>query len=75
MVIVNDQDHPQMIDICAKLQRLPHQQPCLMQGYVLHTKFVLCDVEEEENVFHLHHRNEKIAIALGLINIAPGTPL
>jgi hypothetical protein len=22
MVVVNDQDHPQMIDICAKLQRL-----------------------------------------------------
>jgi len=75
MVVVNDQDHPQMIDICAKLQRLPHQQPCLMRGYVLYTKFVLRDVEEEENVFHLHHRNEKIAIALGLINIAPGTPL
>ncbi len=42
---------------------------------MLYTKFVLRDVEEEENVFHLHHCNEKIAIALGLINIAPGTPL
>ncbi len=32
-------------------------------------------MEEEENAFHLHHRNENIAIAFGFINIAPGTPL
>jgi hypothetical protein len=46
-----------------------------MWGYVIYTKFVLHDVEEEENEFHLCHHNEKIAIALGLINIAPSTPL
>jgi hypothetical protein len=46
-----------------------------MWGYVVYTKFVLCDVEEEENVFHLHRCNEKIAISFGLINIDPGTPL
>ncbi len=32
---------------------------------MLYTKFVLHDVEEEENVFHLRHHNEKIAIAQG----------
>jgi hypothetical protein len=32
-------------------------------------------VEEEEKVFHLCHHSEKLAIAFGLINSAPGTPL
>jgi hypothetical protein len=36
---------------------------------------LFCNVEEEENVFHLRHGNEKIAIAFALIIIAPGTPL
>ncbi len=43
-------------------------------GYVPHTKLLLHDVEEEK-VFHLCHHSEKLAIALGLINTAPGTPL
>jgi hypothetical protein len=38
-------------------------------------KFVLHDVEEEEKVFHLCHHSEKLAIAFGLIYMAPGTPL
>ncbi len=37
-------------------------------------KFILHDVEEEEKVFHLWHHSEKLAITLGFINIAPGTP-
>ncbi len=41
---------------------------------MFYIKFVLRDVEGEENVFHLRHHNEKIAITFGLINIAPGTP-
>jgi hypothetical protein len=38
-------------------------------------KFVLHDVEEEEQVFHLCHHSEKLSIAFGLINTAPSTPL
>jgi hypothetical protein len=71
--IVDDQDHPQMIEICAKLKRLSGLM--LDAGYREYTKFVLYDVEEEENVFHLCHHSEKLAIAFGLINTAPGTPL
>jgi hypothetical protein len=38
-------------------------------------KFVLHDVEEEEKAFHLCHHREKLAIAFGFIETAPGTPL
>jgi hypothetical protein len=71
--VVEDQDHPQMIEIHGELQRLSG----LMHdaGYVPCTNFILHDVEEEEKVFHLCHHSEKLAIALGLINTAPGTPL
>jgi len=43
-------------------------------GYVPDTKFVLHNEEEEEKVFQLCHHSVKLAIALGLINTAPGTP-
>ncbi len=44
-------------------------------GYVPCTKFVLHVVEEEELVFRLCHHSEKLAIAFGLINTAPSSPL
>ncbi|KAH9540911.1 hypothetical protein CY35_14G031200 [Sphagnum magellanicum] len=71
--VVEDRDHPQMIEIHGELQRLSG----LMHdaGYVPCTNFILHDVEDEEKVFHLCHHSEKLAIALGLINTAPGTPL
>jgi hypothetical protein len=47
----------------------------MMPGYVPCTEFVLDDVEEEEKLFHLCHRSEKLAIAFSLINTARGTPL
>jgi hypothetical protein len=70
--VVEDQDHPQMMEIHAELQRLSR----LMHdaGYVPCTEFVLDDVEEEK-VFHLCNHSEKLAVAFGLINTAPGTPL
>ncbi|CAK9210163.1 unnamed protein product [Sphagnum jensenii] len=71
--VVDDQDHPQMVEIHAELKRLSG----LMHdaGYVPHTTIVLHDVEEEEKAFHLCHHSEKLAIAFGLLNTAPGTPL
>ncbi|CAK9868004.1 unnamed protein product [Sphagnum jensenii] len=50
---------------------------CAMHGhgYVASMKFVLHDVEVEEKAFHLCHHSEKLAIAFGLINTAPGSPL
>jgi hypothetical protein len=64
-----EQDHPQMIEIHAELQRLSgllHDavyMPC--------TKVDLYDMEEEEKVFHLCHHSVKLAIAFGVINTAP----
>jgi hypothetical protein len=71
--LVDDQDHPQMVEIRAELKRLSG----LMHdaGYVPHTTIVLRDVEEEEKVFHLCHHSENLAIAFGLLNTPPGTPL
>jgi len=48
---VVDQDHPQMIEICAELKRFSG----LMHGvgHVTYTKFALHDVEEEKKVFSL----------------------
>ncbi len=72
--VVDNQDHPQMTEIHAELQRLSR----LMHnaGYVPSTKFVLHDVaEEEEKVFHLCHHAQKLAIAFGLINTPRGTPV
>jgi hypothetical protein len=42
-------------------------------GYLPCMKFVPHDVEEQ--VFYLCHHGENLAIAFGLINTAPGTPL
>ncbi len=71
--VVSDQEHPQITEIHAELKRLSG----LMHdtGYVPDTKFVLHDMEEEEKMFHLCHHSEKLAIAFGLINMAPDTPL
>jgi pentatricopeptide repeat protein len=71
--VVDDQKHPQISQIHAQLKRLSG----LMHdaGYVPVTEFVLHDVEEESKVFHLCHHSEKLAIAFGLINTDPGTPL
>jgi hypothetical protein len=44
-------------------------------GYVPCTKFVLHVVEEEELGFQLCHHSERLAIAFGLINTAPSSPL
>ncbi|CAM6040507.1 unnamed protein product [Sphagnum compactum] len=71
--VVEDRDHPQMIEIHAELQRLSE----LMHdsGYVPCTELVLDDVEGEGKVLRLCHHSEKLAIAFGLINTPPGTPL
>jgi len=71
--VVDDQDHPQMIEICAELKRL--SELMYDAGVCDIHKIVLHDVEEEEKVLHLCHHSEKLAIALGLINTTPGTPL
>ncbi len=71
--VVDNQDHPQMIEIHRELQRLSglmHDIRC-----VPYTKLALHNVEEEEKLFLLCHHSKKLVIACGLINRAPGIPL
>jgi hypothetical protein len=71
--LVDDQDHPQMVEICAELKRLHVEMEEV--EYFPDTRIVLHDVEEEEKVFHLLHHSEKLAIAFGLISSPHCTPI
>jgi hypothetical protein len=42
-----------------------------MLGYVPDAKLVLHDVDEEGKMFQLHHQDQKLAIAFGLISMKP----
>eukprot|EP01018_Ginkgo_biloba_P031907 Gb_25356 [translate_table: standard] len=71
--LVGDKSHPQMEKIYAKLEALSGQMK--EAGYVPNTRFVLHDVEEEQKEHILCLHSEKLAIAFGLINTAPGTQI
>eukprot|EP01018_Ginkgo_biloba_P032700 Gb_11667 [translate_table: standard] len=71
--LVGDKSHPQSKKIYAMLESLAGQMEA--SGYVPDTSFVLHDVEEEEKEDILFRHSEKLAIAFGLINTTPGTPL
>eukprot|EP01018_Ginkgo_biloba_P036667 Gb_31697 [translate_table: standard] len=65
--------HPQIEEIYAALDSLAAE--IKKAGYVPDTHFVLHDVREEEKEYILCGHSEKLAIAFGLINTYPGTPL
>eukprot|EP01018_Ginkgo_biloba_P009810 Gb_15639 [translate_table: standard] len=71
--LVGDRSHPQTHEIYTKLERLFGQMK--EAGYVPDTNFVLHDVEEEQKEHILCYHSEKLAIAFGLINVSPGTPI
>ncbi len=58
--VLDNQDHPQMMEIHAKLKRLSG----LMHDaeYVPYTKFVLHDAEEGEKLLHLCQHSMKMVI-------------
>jgi hypothetical protein len=62
-----------MIEIHADQQRLSGLMHDV--GNVPCTIFFLDDVEEKKKIFHLCHHSKKLAIAFGLINTTPSTPL
>eukprot|EP01018_Ginkgo_biloba_P003630 Gb_16328 [translate_table: standard] len=68
-----DRLHPQYEKIYTTLKTLVRQMK--QEGYVPDTSFVLHDVEEEEKEYVLLSHSEKLAIAFGLINTIPGTPI
>jgi pentatricopeptide repeat protein len=71
--MVDDQEHPHITEIHAKLRKLSAQMEEI--GYVPDTRFVLHDVDEEEKALQLCYHSEKLAIAFGLISTPPGTSL
>eukprot|EP01018_Ginkgo_biloba_P029404 Gb_03474 [translate_table: standard] len=71
--LVGDRSHPQSDKIYATLETLGRQME--EAGYVPNTNFVLHDVEEEVKGHMLGSHSEKLAIAFGLINTKPGTPI
>eukprot|EP01018_Ginkgo_biloba_P034725 Gb_12551 [translate_table: standard] len=71
--VVGDRSHPQMQKIYAELERLSGQMNAA--GYVFNSRFALNDVDEEQKQQNLCHHSEKLAIACGLINTSPGTPI
>jgi len=70
---VGDRSHPQIDDISATLESLALQMKEV--GYVPDVNFVLHDVEGEVKESMLGSHSEKLAIAFGLINTYPGTPI
>eukprot|EP01018_Ginkgo_biloba_P038144 Gb_41317 [translate_table: standard] len=70
---VGDRSHPQFEQIYATLKSLAWKLK--KAGYVPDTKFVLHNVEEEEKEHILCGHSEKLAIAFGIINTCPNSPV
>eukprot|EP01018_Ginkgo_biloba_P033139 Gb_39939 [translate_table: standard] len=70
---VGDRSHPQSEEIYSILKTLAGQMR--EAGYVPDTSFVLHDVEGKEKEYILCDHNEKPAIAFGLLNTSPETPI
>ena len=70
---VGDSIHPERDRIYAFLEELGLKMK--KEGYVSSTKLVLHDVEEEEKENMLKYHSEKLAVAFGLLTIAPGRPV
>ncbi|XP_057835649.2 pentatricopeptide repeat-containing protein At5g66520 isoform X2 [Cryptomeria japonica] len=68
-----DRSHPQSEQIYAMLETLSRQME--EAGYAPDTNFVLHDLEEEVKERMLYSHSEKLAIAFGIINTSPGTPI
>ncbi|OVA20608.1 Pentatricopeptide repeat [Macleaya cordata] len=70
---VGDRLNPQSEKIYSLLEELA--APMINLGYVPVTDFVLHDIEDEAKEVALSYHSERLAIAFGLINMSPGTPI
>jgi len=70
---VGDRRHPQSDAILAYLSKLWAEMK--EAGFCPKTETVMHNMTEDEKECHLCHHSEKIALAFGLMNTAPGTPL
>ncbi|XP_068660212.1 pentatricopeptide repeat-containing protein At1g08070, chloroplastic-like [Aristolochia californica] len=71
--ISGDKSHPRYNEILDKLEELGRK--ACSDGYSAVVSSVLYDIDEEEKEQSLGHHSEKLAIGLGLISTAPGSPL
>ncbi|KAL5977130.1 hypothetical protein ACLOJK_021472 [Asimina triloba] len=71
--LVGDKSHPKAKEIYALLEKLTKRMK--EEGYIPDTNFVLHDVEEEQKEQNLSHHSEKLAVAFGIIETPPGTPI
>jgi pentatricopeptide repeat protein len=71
--LTGDRTHPQSEKIYAMLETLYGKMN--EAGYVSNKNLVLQDVEEEVKENMLCSHSEKLAIAFGIINTCPGTPI
>ncbi|MQL87602.1 hypothetical protein Taro_020152 [Colocasia esculenta] len=70
---VGDRSHPQTDSIYAYLGKLSVRMK--QMGYVPLTDFVLHDIEDEMKEAALFYHSERLAIAFGLINMSPCSPI
>jgi hypothetical protein len=71
--LVGDRSHPQSQEIYGLLESLAGQMH--KAGYIPAIDCVLHDIREEEKERILCGHSEKLAIAFGLLNTCPGTPI
>ncbi|XP_022769234.1 pentatricopeptide repeat-containing protein At1g20230 [Durio zibethinus] len=73
MLLAGDKSHPQMTAIIEKLYKLSMEMK--KAGYLPDTNLVLQDVDEQDKEQILCGHSEKLAVAFGLLNTPPGSPL
>lgn len=71
--LVGDRSHPQTNQIYSFLDEMTIKLK--IAGYVPEVREVLLDLDEEDKETALSRHSERLAIAFGLINTAPGTPI
>ncbi|KAF3443283.1 hypothetical protein FNV43_RR12965 [Rhamnella rubrinervis] len=72
--IVGDKSHPQTKEIYSKLSEM--KKKLLSMGHVPDTSQVLLCLEgDKEKEAELENHSERLAIAFGLINVEPGSPI
>lgn len=73
MLLAGDKSHPLMKLIIEKLDEISMEMK--KRGYAPKVDFVMQDVEEQEKEQILCGHSEKLAVAFGLLNTPPGSPL
>lgn len=73
MILAGDKSLPQMAQIIERLNQI--RQEMKKAGYFPDTESVLQDVDDQDKEQILCEHSEKLAVAFGLLNTKPGSPL